>query len=309
MSEVVPGNGSVGDGSGVVDPTADPAVASRHGASGIRVALSPDQRVAVAAEAKRRGVPMTVLVRGMVEHFMPSLGFQPPPANGAPPASAPPSADPSAATPAAAAPAATAPYGSVPGSVGQPAVPTVVPPVSPDAAPGVETHFAPEGAYRVNGDAVPGVPGGPLMIDSRAGAPGVLPGAGVDRSLVMGGGVSESGVVVMLPGVGPDGRPRAARVPVASYVSETRPPSGLFSLLATAPAFVRYGLLAFAVLTVCLTFVYLGSTVVTSRASVARQSWLLSLTSLPQSGARVTITRISSSDASPIGESAFTGEF
>lgn len=214
---------------------------------------------------------MTVLVRGMVEHFMPSLGFRTPsppvvPPNGGPPLeSVPPAADPSAAAPSAAAPAAAAPYGAVPGAVGQPAVPTVVPAASPDGVPGSDAHFAPDGAYPPNGTAVPGVPGGPLVVDGRVGGHAVMPGSGVDRSMVIGGGVSESGVVVMLPGVGPDGRPRAARIPVALYVSESRPPSSLFSLLATAPAFVRYGLFAFAVLTVCMTFVYLGSTLVTSR--------------------------------------------
>ena len=245
MAEVVPGNGESGhDDAGV----GSPPVGSPGTGGSIRVSLSPAQRTAIAAEAKRRGVPMTVLVRGMVDHFMPAIGG---------------SLDAGDSSPASAAdgaPSADPRYGRLPGGAGTPNLPGTGGPSAPGgvvlAEPVREVPYV---------DPLPGVPGGALPLDGASPLGPVPHGAGVDRSLVVPGSTAESGVVVMLPGAGPDGRPRMARVPIASYVSETTPPSGLFAFLAAAPRFIRYAILLFAVLTVCMTFAYLGSTLVASR--------------------------------------------
>ena len=245
MAEVVPGNGESGHDEGGVES----GRAASHGTGGsVRVSLSPAQRSAVAAEAKRRGVPMTVLVRGMIDHFMPAIGVSP---EGADPVQLPDVDSPSSAAP---------PYGRLPDGAGTPQLPGPARTVGPDGpvlpGPLQEVPYV---------DPLPGVPGGALPVDARSPLGPVPYGAGVDRSLVVPGSTSESGVVVMLPGAGPDGRPRMARIPIASYVSQTTPPSGVFAFLAGAPRFIRYAILLFAVLTVCMTFAYLGSTLVASR--------------------------------------------
>ena len=245
MAEVVPGNGEPAhDDAGV-----DSARAASSGTGGsIRVSLSPAQRSAVAAEAKRRGVPMTVLVRGMVDHFMPSIAG---PAATVDSACSPVADDPSSGV---------RPYGRLPGGAGVPDVPGSVPAAGHPGA--VLAEPLPDAPYI---DPLPGVPGGAVPLDGGSPLGPVPYGAGVDRSLVVPGSTAESGVVVMLPGTGPDGRPRIARIPIASYVSQTTPPSGLFAFFAAAPRFIRYAILLFAVLTVCMTFAYLGSTLVASR--------------------------------------------
>ena len=108
-------------------------------------------------------------------------------------------------------------------------------------------------------------PASPVAPDYAA-LGGAHAGVPAGRSLVVAGQpfVTESGVMVLLP-PGPDGTPRQARVPVASYMSERAPRIGFAAVFAAMPAFMRYFLIAFSVVSVCLGFAYLGSTVVASR--------------------------------------------
>lgn len=243
------------------------ARAARARAAGIRVALSGRQRSAVEAEAKRRGVPMTVLVRNMVEQFIPgsegtepplSMPSAPPPANGR--AAAAPSVQPPPALPAPSLPDAVAGveadgryHVDLPDGVG----------FDPPSPGSVEAAAVPPGDGAARTQPVPAAP-----------SPGFTPGPGGqslegsrETSLVLQGGAvtTESGVMVMLPGLDEHGRPRTARLPIASYTSRSKPAMGFAAVFAAMPAPVRYFLVFFAVLSVCLGFAYLGSTVVASR--------------------------------------------
>ena len=87
------------------------------------------------------------------------------------------------------------------------------------------------------------------------------------KSLVVSGGpvVTESGVLVMMPGAGPGGTVGAVRIPLASYFKGQYGAPRAGGFFSGLPRFFKYSLIAFAVVSVLLGFVYLGSSFVASR--------------------------------------------
>ena len=123
------------------------------------------------------------------------------------------------------------------------------------------------------------VPGSHVLVSEALEGlpPGVtLPGGmradmvsdGVDsKSLVVSGGpvATESGVVVMMPGAGPGGTVGAVRIPLASYFKGQYGAPRAGGFFSGLPRFLKYSLIAFAVVSVLLGFIYLGSSFVASR--------------------------------------------
>ena len=114
-------------------------------------------------------------------------------------------------------------------------------------------------------EALEGLPPGVTL---PGGMRGDMVSEGVDsKSLVVSGGpvATESGVLVMMPGAGPGGTVGAVRIPLPSYFKGQYGAPRAGGFFSGLPRFLKYSLIAFAVVSVLLGFVYLGSSFVASR--------------------------------------------
>ena len=222
------------------------------------VTLTRAQRAWVKEEAASRGVPQSGVVKELVDRAIAALPLEVPAAAASSGAAAPPAAPLGVPAVVSGDKVAAAPVGTAAASpavhASGPARPSI------DLPPGVQrTGVAGAGSAAAAvqpapvGAAPAGVPVGAELVDPRT--QHVFP---IEDAVpgIAGGG--DGSAVMLLRRAGDGGAAAVFRAPAAASAS-------FAALLSAAPAFVRYGIGVFVILVVFLGFLYLGSTVLSSR--------------------------------------------